>query len=113
MSVLCSAVHIALPTVGTGTISGRLWSHIESCESCQDEYAFYREMYEKLAELRDAHMAVPVGLTKHVMDSLGPVAVPDPDERWDHVVPVAAAAALATAAAGTVALVRFYRHRAA
>jgi hypothetical protein len=47
------------------------------------------------------------------MASLGPVAVPDLDESNDHRVQVAAAAALATAAAGTAVLMRLYRHRAA
>jgi hypothetical protein len=113
VSVVCSAVSVALPTLGTDLIGGRLWSHIESCEDCFMHYVGYREMYDGLATLRFVEMPTPVGLSPSVMESLGPVAVPDLDERWDHVVPVAAAAALATAAAGTAVLLKIYRHRAA
>ena len=113
MSVMCSAVSVALPTLGTDLIGGRLWSHIESCENCRMHDAGYRGMYDGLANLRFVQMPAPVGLPHRVMESLGPAAVPDVEERWDHVVPVAAAAALATAAAGTAVLFKIYRHRAA
>jgi len=88
-------------------------AHIESCESCSREFAGYEAMYEGLASLSDVEMVPPYGFHWRVMTSLGPVAVPDVEDHWDRVVPVAAAAALATAAAGTVVLVRAYRHRAA
>jgi len=113
MSVLCSAVAVALPTVGDDRIGGRLWSHIESCADCQTRYTGYREMHDDLADLRFVQIPAPTGLSQKVMASLGPVAVPDLDEGWDRVVPVAAAAALATAAAGTAVLFKLYRHRAA
>lgn len=113
MSVLCSAVAVALPTVGTDATSGRLWSHIESCDECRAQFMRYDEMYEGLAGMRYAHVRAPGALTQRVRATLGPVAVPDIEERWDRVVPVAAAAALATAAAGTAVLFKIYRHRAA
>ncbi len=113
MSVMCSAVSVALPTVGTELMGGRLGSHLESCKECRTQHRRYAEMYGGLADLRYAQMAAPAGFTHRVMASLGPVAVPDLEDRWDHVVPVAAAAALATAAAGTAVLLRLYRHRAA
>lgn len=113
MSVMCSAVTVALPTVGNDLIGSRLWSHIESCEDCQAQYTGYRLMYKGLADLSHVQISAPAGLPQRVMMSLGPVAVPDPEDRWDHVVPVAAAAALATAAAGTAVLLKMYRHRAA
>ena len=113
MSVMCSAVSVALPSVGNDAIAGRLWSHIESCAACQTRYTGYREMHDELADLRFVQIPAPIGLSQKVMASLGPVAVPDLDEGWDHVVPVAAAAALATAAAGTAVLLKLYRHRAA
>jgi hypothetical protein len=77
------------------------------------EYLRYSEMYDGLADLRQTRMTPPVGLPRRVMASLGPVSVHDLEERWDHVVPVAAAAALATAAAGTAVLFKMYRQRAA
>jgi anti-sigma factor RsiW len=113
MSAMCSVVSVALPTLGIEGIGGRIWSHVESCDECRSLFIQYDEMYEALAELRYTYMAAPGGLPQRVMASLGPVAVPDSDERWDHVLPVAAAAALATAAAGTAVIFRFYRHRAA
>ena len=113
MSVMCSAVTVALPTIGAEPIGGRLWSHIESCDECASHYERYSEMYDALAGLRHVEMVAPTGLPDRVMASLGPVPVPDLEERWDHVVPVAAAAALATAAAGTAVLFKIYRHRAA
>ena len=113
MSVMCSAVSVALPRVATEHIGGRLGAHIKSCEGCEAQYLAYDEMYEELTNLRFVQIEAPPGLPQRVMASLGPVAVPDLDERWEHVVPVAAAAALATAAAGTAVLLKIYRHRAA
>jgi hypothetical protein len=113
VSVMCSVVSVALPSIGTEGIGGRLWSHVELCDECRSLFTQYDEMYDALTELRHTHQVAPGGLPERVMASLGPVAVPDPDERWDHVLPVAAAAALATAAAGTAVIFRFYRHRAA
>lgn len=107
---MCSAVSIALPAVGTEAIGGRLWSHIESCAECRMQYLRYGEMYDALADLRYVDITAPGGLPGRVMASLGPAAVPDLEDRRDHVVPVAAAAALATAAAGTAVLVKIYRH---
>jgi hypothetical protein len=99
--------------MGSDLIGGRLWSHIESCEVCTTQYLSYTEMYDGLADLRHVHMEMPTGLPRRIVASLGPVAVPDLEDRWDHVVPVATAAALATAAAGTAVLLKIYRHRAA
>lgn len=113
MSVLCSAVSVALPAVGNDVIGGRLLSHIASCDECATQYEAYTEMYKGLADLRHVHITAPAGLPQRVMAKLGPVAVPDLEDRWDHVVPVAAAAALATAAAGTAVLFKMYRQRAA
>ncbi len=63
--------------------------------------------------MRDDIMPAPGALRPRVMAFLGPVAVPDIEIHTDHRVQVAAAAALATAAAGTAMLLRMYRHRAA
>ncbi len=113
MSVVCAAVSVALPAVGHDLVGGRLWLHIESCEECSALYLGYREMYEGLDDLRYVQIEPPAGLHRRVMASIGPIAVPDLEDRWDHVVPVAAAAALATAAAGTAVLLKIYKHRAA
>jgi len=56
------------------------------------------------------------GFSEDVMQSLGPVAVPDLEPRQSKVVPIAAAvatAAVATDAAGTAVVLRFRRTRAA
>jgi anti-sigma factor RsiW len=113
MSVMCSVVSVALPAIGTESIGERLLSHAESCSECRSLFTQYDEMYDALAELRYAHMVAPGEMSQRVMASLGPVVVPDSDERWDRVLPVAAAAALATAAAGTAVIFRIYRQRAA
>ena len=113
MNVVCSAVSVALPTVDTQHISRPLAVHIEGCTTCSGEVAAYEQLYAGIAGLKDFYEPAPPELVSRVMANLGPVAVPDLDDRRDHRVPVAAAAALATAAAGTAFFVRFYRHRAA
>jgi hypothetical protein len=113
MNVVCSAVSVALPTVGSEGMSGPLAGHIEGCSTCSREVAAYEGLYAGLAGLQDVYEPAPAELANRVMANLGPVAVPDLDDRRDRRVPVAAAAALATAAAGTAFFVRFYRHRAA
>ncbi len=113
MSVLCSAVSVALATAGAGTFDGPLALHAATCDHCCREMATYEQMYATLAALRDHVELAPSSLEHRVMASLGPVAVPSFEERREHRVPVAAAAAIATAAAGTAVLFRLYRHRAA
>jgi hypothetical protein len=70
-------------------------------------------MHRELKALELSFDTAPVGLTRSVLKSLGPVAVADREPRRDNRVPVAAAAVVATAAAGTVVLLRLYRDRAA
>ncbi len=113
MSVLCSAVSVTLPTLGAAAIDGRLASHAATCDHCLAEMAAYAQMHTTLASLRAHVEPAPSSLEHRVMASLGPVAVSTYEDRRDHRVPVAAAAALATAAAGTAVLFRLYRHRAA
>lgn len=113
MSVLCSAISAALPTVGGNAVSGPFASHLESCAHCRGEVAAYGEIYTSLEAMRQRRVSAPAALPYRVMASLGPVAAPELEERRDRRVPVAAAAALATAAAGTAVLVSLYRHRAA
>ncbi|NHZ71001.1 MAG: hypothetical protein GWP18_05100 [Proteobacteria bacterium] len=113
MNVVCSAVSVALPTVGVAGITGPLASHVDMCERCSVEVEGYGSMYTQLASLNDRHITAPGGFPQRVMASLGPVAIADRDSHRDHLVPVAAAAALATAAAGGAVLFRLYRQRAA
>jgi len=113
VNILCSAVSVALPTVGGNAVNGPLASHVESCAHCRGEVAAYGEIHTSLEAMRQRRVSAPPALPHRVMASLGPVAVPELKERHDRRVPVAAAAALATAAAGTAVLVSLYRHRAA
>jgi anti-sigma factor RsiW len=113
MSVVCSAIHVVLPTVGEGAITGSLEAHVESCIRCRSEVARYRSMFRELEALEASVERAPGGFAAEVMDGLGPVAVADREPRRDNRVPVAAAAAVATAAAGTAVLYRLYRQRAA
>ena len=113
MNVVCSAVSVALPTVGIAGVTGPLASHADACERCRSEVEDYVSMYTQLASLSTRFVAPPGGFPQRVMASLGPVAVADEDGHRDHLVPVAAAAALATAAAGGAVLFRLYRQRAA
>ncbi len=113
MRVVCSAVSATLPSVDIVGASGLLEGHVQTCARCRREVRAYREIYRVLAAMRDEFEEAPSRLRPRVMASLGPVAVPDLEESGDHRVQVAAAAALATAAAGTAVLVRMYRHRAA
>ena len=113
MSVMCSTVHVALPTVGEAAITGPLATHMESCMACKGEVIRYRTMYRELEALDSARYRAPQGLATAVMNDLGPVAVEVRSPRRDPRVPVAAAAVVATAAAGTAVLYKLYRDHAA
>ena len=112
MKVLCSAVHVAAGTVGTAAISGPLSGHVERCEACAGEIRDLMEVSTQLRLLEPATYRAPDSLYHDVAGSLGPFAVPDLGARTSLRVPVAAAV-VATAAAGTVALIRMRRQRAA
>lgn len=113
MNVVCTAVHLALPTVGPGAVTGALESHLDTCVRCTAEVAGYRKMYSQLEALETSLEPAPDDLETNVMKRLGLVAVADWQPHRDHRIPVAAAAVVATAAAGTVVLVKLYRERAA
>jgi hypothetical protein len=110
---MCSAIHVALLTVGEVAITGPLAAHVETCVPCQGEIVKYRMMYRELGALDLARYRAPLGTTAWVMDNLGPVAVEVDVSRRDPRVPVAAAAVVATAAAGTAVLYKLYRDHAA
>ncbi len=113
MSVVCSAIAVALPTVGEAAITGPLAVHVESCVPCRGEIVRYRSMYRQLERLDAARYRAPQGFVSKVTSDLGPAAVEACEQRKDPRVPVAAAAVVATAAAGTAVLYRLYRQRAA
>lgn len=113
MNVMCSAVHVALPTVGEAAITGPITAHVETCVPCRAEIIKYRAMYRELASLDPNRYRAPYGTTAAVMGNLGPIAVEGDVSRIDPRVPVAAAAVVATAAAGTAVLYRLYRQHAA
>lgn len=113
MNVMCSAIHVALPTVGEAAITGPLAAHVESCMPCRGEVMRYRTMYRELERLDTVRYHAPQGFVATVTSDLGPVVVEAGEHRRDPRVPVAAAAVVATAAAGTAVLYRLYRHRAA
>ena len=113
MNVVCTAVSVTLPTVDIAGAAGVLTTHIQRCDRCHTEVESYRQLHDVLASMRDDTVPAPRDLRPRVMASLGPVAVPDLEPSSDHRVQVAAAAVLATAAAGTAMLMRLYRHRAA
>ncbi len=113
MNVMCSAVQVALPTVGEAAITGPLAAHVETCMPCRGEMLRYRTMYRELRDLDPVEYKAPRGHTAEVMGGLGPVAVTVPEARMDPRVPVAAAAVVATAAAGTAVLLKLYRDHAA
>jgi hypothetical protein len=113
VSVVCSAVHVALPTVGESAITGPLAAHVDACASCWGEVARYRAMYRELESLSSFEYRAPAGFAASITDHLGPVVVEDVESRLDPRVPVAAAAVVATAAAGTAVLYKLYRDHAA
>jgi len=113
VNVVCVAVSVTLPTADVTGAAGVLATHVDACERCRSEADSYRRLHETLASMRDETVQAPGSLKPRVMSSLGPVAVPDLETSSDHRVQVAAAAAIATAAAGTAMLMRLYRHRAA
>lgn len=112
MKVMCSAVHVALDTVGTSAVHGPLAGHVERCEICQNDVRSLRDVTVVLRSLGPEAHAAPGKLQPNIMSSLGPVAVPDPDHAISLKVPVAAAV-VATAAAGTAVLIRMRRARVA
>ncbi len=113
MNVVCSAVQVALPTVGEAAITGPIAAHVETCVPCQGEVVTYRVMYRELGALDHSRYRAPYGTLTSVMTNLGPVAVETDGFRRDPRVPVAAAAVVATADAGTAVLYRLYRQHAA
>jgi hypothetical protein len=113
MNVMCSAIHVALPTVGESAITGPLAAHVGSCSSCWSEVARYQSMYSLLESLDPAEHRAPQRLLESVTSHLGPVAVETVESRIAPRVPVAAAAVVATAAAGTAVLYKLYRDHAA
>ncbi len=112
MSMLCSAVSVALPTVGDAALAGPVAAHVETCMACRREVLRYRTMHSGLSSLTPERHRAPHGFTSAVMADLGPVMLRSPDQRRDPRVPVAAAV-MATAAAGTAVLFKLYRDRAA
>jgi len=116
VSVMCSAVRVAMPTVGEASITGPLATHVETCVPCKGEVVRYRSMYRGLEALDATRYRAPQGFVSAVTSELGPVVVelgePRMDPRMDPRVPVAAAV-VATAAAGTAVLYKLYRDRAA
>ena len=112
MSVVCSAVRVAMPTVGEAAITGPLAAHVETCVPCKGEVVRYRTMYRELEALDASRYRAPQGFVSAVTNDLGLVAVESDDPRLDPRVPVAAAV-VATAAAGTAVLYKLYRDRAA
>ena len=113
MNVMCPAVHVALPTVGASAITGPLAAHVTSCTACWSEVARYQSMYAQLESLDSAEHRAPTGFVESVTSNLGPVVVEANESRMDPRVPVAAAAVVATAAAGTAVLYKLYRDHAA
>ena len=112
MSVMCSAVQVALPTVGEAAITGPLAAHVETCVPCRGELVRYRSMHRELGSLNPTRYRAPLGFVAAVTSDLGLVVVDPGEPRRDPRVPVAAAV-VATAAAGTAVLYRLYRQRAA
>ncbi|KAA3638551.1 MAG: hypothetical protein DWP92_05960 [Armatimonadetes bacterium] len=112
MNVMCSAVHVALDTVGTSAVTGPLAVHVERCDTCDHAVRSLQEVTVALRSLDPETYTAPRELEPDVMNALGPVAVPDPDHGMSLKVPVAAAV-VATAAAGTAVLIRYRRTRAA
>jgi enamine deaminase RidA (YjgF/YER057c/UK114 family) len=116
MTVLCSAVRVALDSVGTQAITGPLASHVASCAACGAEMSHHISMNVMLRRLSNDEYRAPTRLERAVMSSLGPVAVPDLEHRQYKVIPIAAAvatAAVATAAASTAVILHLRRTRAA
>jgi hypothetical protein len=70
-------------------------------------------MHDELVALNPAEHRAPKGFVAGVADGLGPVLVEMAEPRIDPRVPVAAAAVVATAAAGTAVLYKLYRDHAA
>jgi anti-sigma factor RsiW len=116
MTVVCSTVRVALDTVGIAAITGPVASHVESCATCTHEVAAFETLSAELRTLPPDVYSAPSEFEDKVMNSLGPIAVPDIELRQSKVVPLAAAVAtvaMATAAAGTAVLIHLRRSRAA
>lgn len=116
MSVLCPAVRATLDILGEVGLAGPLHTHAETCETCSAELGNYKTASNAIAGLPADEFRTDPQFVESVMQSLGPVAVPDLEPKHSKVVPIAAAvatAAVATAAAGTAVLLRVRRARAA
>ena len=118
MSVKCVPVKATLSARGDEGLTTAMWSHVESCSSCQADLADDRLIREDLKALAGVVHTAPAGTMPRVMASVGPWAVPDPEPSTTGpsakvLAAAAVATAAATAAASTVVILTRYRHRAA
>ncbi len=113
MSMRCVAVKATLSAHGEHAMTTAMAAHVEGCCSCRTALSAHRSLHDALSALAHVEYFAPADILPNVMMATGPWAVPERSTGGDRRVPVAAAAALATAAAGTAVLFRLYRQRAA
>ena len=115
MKLMCRAVNMTLASLDADTeLVEPLASHLESCLRCQAEAARYRSLQRSLVGLSNQIETAPAGFAADVETQItksgGTVSLRTP-VRFGRL--VGAAGAVAAAAAGTVAMVRWMRTRSA
>ncbi len=113
MSMRCVAVKATLSARGEPGLTSPMSSHVVDCFACRSELSTHRNLHNSLKGLRAVEMVAPTHLLPNVMAETVPWVVPDQPEGFSRRIPVAAAAALATAAAGSAVLFKLYRQRTA
>lgn len=113
MRMRCVVVKSTLSVRGEPGITSSMSSHVGGCFACRSELSTHRRLHTTLSDLKGVEMIAPSQVLPNVMAETVPWVVPDLPDRFSRRVPVAAAAALATAAAGSAVLFRLYRQRTA
>lgn len=113
MSMRCVAVKATLSARGEQGLTPFMSSHVDSCFACRTALFSHRGLQSTLRDLRNVEMIAPPHVLPNVMAETIPWVVRGRPAGFSRRVPVAAAAAVATAAAGSAVLFRLYRQRAA
>jgi hypothetical protein len=111
MTIRCVTVKATLSARGEHGLTPPMSFHVGECFSCRRELSTHRNLSSGLGDLRDVEIAAPADVLPNVMAEIVPWSVPDLARH--RRLPVAAAAAVATAAAGSAVLFRLYRQRTA
>ena len=113
MSLPCRIARAQMVTGDMSRVAGPLRRHVGACLGCQAESVRYRRLSRALASLATEIVVAPPGLVGGIQARIAVDSTVPRPTGGARPARVAAAAGAAVAAAGTVAVVRWLRTRAA